>query len=230
MQPLENQIRQLALTSPTKEIGGYVKDGIAYVVDNLSSTKADDYYADKSLFRSDVIFHSHLTNPEFSDVDIYVADKLSLNIIMYCLKTDTFRYYTGNPNKIFPLLNRPSIPGILDCIELLRDYYRIKLNIHLTEFHNPIRLWPYNLLKYRRSIKTQNNILLEYLLKNGFELVSTVRINDIFLLNSGRIISPHNIMIYAGNGCYTHNHGERSKIGMIPTQNIVAKLRHKLLV
>ena len=120
--------------------------------------------------------------------------------------------------------------GVMNCIELAKDYYQQKFNIEIPDFNDEIRYWPIKLLKFRKWIKAQNMVLIDFYKANGFYEVVDYKIGDLILMNSNKIQSPHNILIYLGPNKYlTHNHGEKSKIihSNLNKSNIISVLRHK---
>lgn len=120
-------IRQLACASPEAETCGFVlTSGDVAQVPNTSSDPAsyfsiapEDYAAYEELGIAGV-WHSHLSDPEFSPTDQNVLRADDLPWAIYCLATDTFSQV--NPGAPAPLLNRPFVYGVYDCYSLVCDY------------------------------------------------------------------------------------------------------------
>jgi proteasome lid subunit RPN8/RPN11 len=114
-----------------QEVGGFI-DSQAIELPNQAKNPVN-YFASYVQDLPKVIFHSHLISPEFSDIDIYFANKKNITLVLYCVATDTFSVYIGNPSIKTPLLNRPYIPNVLDSTELVKDYYAYTLNLSVVD-------------------------------------------------------------------------------------------------
>lgn len=123
----QNAIRRLACATPEAETCGFVLvSGDVIQVPNAAkdpknffSIAPEDYSAYEELGIAGV-WHSHLSEPDFSPTDQNVLRADTLPWAVFCLATDTFCQV--DPEGVAPLLGRPFVYGIYDCYSLVCDY------------------------------------------------------------------------------------------------------------
>lgn len=125
-------------------------------------------------------YHSHEQNLDFSLADIYFAERLQKNCVLFV--KDSFKIYSPVGMEI-PYVNRPFFVGHLDCFTLFKDYYRRELNITLPEHAHAERYSQNDWKTLAESADYQNNtILFDYFKENGFVEVQDIRKHDVLLL------------------------------------------------
>ncbi|RTK99173.1 MAG: hypothetical protein EKK57_10145 [Proteobacteria bacterium] len=163
-------------------------------------------------------YHSHNSgNAEPSIEDLAVISKLNLTCIIYDKLSKTITE-TNPPAEPFipPYENRPFIAGILDCSELIRDYYYKSLNITLPKLDHPIKYMSWKEIrekwnKLQHYNKQDYNFYLDYFLNNGFREISKEELNknDIILIRTREIKAPIHALIYMGNNNILHHQSDR---------------------
>lgn len=125
-------------------------------------------------------YHSHPKGSSFSLSDIYFAEKLKKNCVLY--SEGEFSIYEPNGMKI-PYVDRPFFVGYLDCFTLFKDYYERELNIHLPDANQKDRYNHLNWEKLAQSKEYENNtILYDYCKENNFSEVKDIKKHDVLLL------------------------------------------------
>jgi proteasome lid subunit RPN8/RPN11 len=123
----QNAIRRLACSTPEVETCGFVltSGDVAQVPNaaadprNFFSIAPEDYAAYDDLGIAGV-WHSHITEPDFSPADQTVMRTDSLPWAVFCLATDTFSQ--ANPGVVAPFIGRPFVYGLYDCYSLVSDF------------------------------------------------------------------------------------------------------------
>jgi proteasome lid subunit RPN8/RPN11 len=143
------------------------------------------------------IYHSHTnSNENFSQIDIACSESLCLPIIMYSLKTDSFKVYEPiNINKNY--IGRHFEIGKYDCYTLIKDFLKNELNIDISA-----------LINYTDFIEAQDifneNLSLNFFEKKGFTLIKdkeSLQKNDILILQNN--FGKH-FALYLGNDKILH--------------------------
>ena len=159
-------------------------------------------------------YHSHdsgSANPSIED--LAVINKLNLNCIIYDKKSKTITETRPSIQDFIPQYDgRPFIAGLLDCSELVRDYYMKALNIKLPKLNHPIKFQSWDEIKENwNSLQDYNKsdylFFLNYFLDNGFYEIETENLikNDIILLRTIEIKAPIHALIYMGNDKILHH-------------------------
>lgn len=145
-----------------------------------------------------VIVHSH---PNVSVLP-------SQSDLIGCEKTQKPWMIVGWPHKdvyrfepsgyVAPLIGRVFDHGVVDCYTLIRDYYKLKLEIELPDFDREDKWWE----------KEDQNLYVDNFEKAGFVAVPTasVRQHDVILMQWA-IGKPHHASIYLGQDRIMHHVG-----------------------
>lgn len=145
------------------------------------------------------IVHSHVNGLHYpSEADM--ANQVANGVPWGLLTTDgvgasEIRWWGGNtPDQIEDLEGRTFCHGTADCYALVRDYYRVKLDITLPEFPRKWRWWD------------DQNLLADGFATAGFYQVHDPREHDVWLASFGSMTSTLNHCgVYLGNDL-THHH------------------------
>lgn len=126
-------------------------------------------------------------------------------------------------NYVVPLRGRPFVHGILDCFTLLRDYYKMRLNIELPDFKREDNWW-----NKGQDLYSQNYA------EAGFILAPTgIREHDVIIMQV-RATVPNHGGIYIGDTKILHHlYGQLSRediYGGYWQQVTTHVLRHKELL
>lgn len=92
-----------------------------------------------------------------------------------------------------PLIGREFLHGVLDCYELIKDYYRIELGIGLPAPQRDDEWW----------LKGQN-LYLDNFESADFERVAIPRQHDVLLMQVASSVPNHGA-IFLGDGCILHH-------------------------
>jgi proteasome lid subunit RPN8/RPN11 len=183
-------VKNASLHSDEEVCGFIVKDNDDFKCipcQNIAESKKDnfkinskEYLNIKKSYKIYYIYHSHINdNIDFSDKDKFCAENLNLPIILYHLKTNTFKIYepidfvqeyVGN---YFQL-------GKYDCFTLIEKYLKKELNINIEYNKNFKNLFEANKLIDEYS---KNNFSKKY----GFieiKNLNDMKKNDILIMNS----------------------------------------------
>src|SRR6056300_160826 len=182
-------IKNLAFLNPYEEICGVIlNNGSVFSCKNISNNKKAHFLIDPRQIE-DVkkeiccLYHSHPFSTSVpSREDELISRKLQLEGLIFSLLDQKFNHYIPD-DKPIPLLGRPFILGTLDCIELVRDYYKFNLNIELEnlDFYD-CRLISYKDMPVSKYNKPEyKNVMLDYFKNIGFHEVNNLKVNDVVL-------------------------------------------------
>lgn len=201
-------IKKLALQKPNEEICGLIlKDGSVFQCKNISNNKGVHYLIDPREIQSvqDNIYCTYHSHPYTTSIpskeDELIAKKIGLSGLIFSLKDYSFCFYSPD-NSPIPLLGRPFILGTLDCIELVRDYYKLNLNIEIPnkDFYDLRLLSFFEMPLSKYNTEENEGIMKDYFVSIGFSEVNNLMINDVLLFKEKNIIPACHAMIYIGNG------------------------------
>lgn len=243
---LKNEIRKQSFQKPTEEICGLIlsidKQIVLQQCENVSKFPRDHFLIsnseqEKAEKLGSIIgfYHSHINEDDFSSLDKTVAEELNLQAIVYQIPTDKFLHYLPN-GYVADYLCRTFIPGIFDCAELVRHYYKKELNIHLTKVGHRFRFEPKEDADYLDMIGYYKNnpYLIDFYKSNHFIEVTDFQKHDVILIKTSKIECAVHCLIYLGNDKILHHPSERpSRIELFSDfykKRMVAHLRHKFLV
>lgn len=215
---------------------------VAIPCNNISETPEKSFIIDPlqiklyDLNKIKGFYHSHKNNPEFSLADITFSEKLKKYCILYITDSDIFKTYEPN-GFLIPYVGRPMFGGFIDCVSLFQDYYKKELNIILKDdITHPLR-YDHKSWTERKEEMIQLyghvDILEEYLIKNDFKKVDTIKKYDVLLLQMPNLWIPSHIAILIEKDQILHHFYEFSDIS--PYSNAfkrltVKKYRHPSLI
>ena len=138
------------------------------------------------------------------------------------------------PNDVTPLIGRPYIWGLYDCLSIILDYYKYEHNLDLGDFDRPVDWSKHKTPLYETGLS-----------KNGFYKVDQPKNGDVILMQlSGDFASHAAIYLESGriecqdlgypapNSILHHEHGRSSKrdtYGGYWLEKTVSIWRHKSL-
>ncbi len=141
------------------------------------------------------IYHSHTDDMEdFSDTDKAISEEFQIPSYLYLVKSDKFKVFNPSGNRP-PLIGRPYIPFVYDCITAVRDWYREKLGI---ESNEP---------EYTQEECVTGKItgIPEYFLSHGCKPVSKVRENDVVCMMIRCHAAPNHMGVILPDGTMFHH-------------------------
>lgn len=210
-------IKEHALKNPNNECCGFIlDDGSVLNCINQSYEPQKSFLISKEEQKQAeqigiaAVYHSHIWDDAFfTDLDKYISEKTNKISIIYHIKTDQFIEYKPCGYEI-PFLGRAYIPGVFDCVELVRDYYQKALNITINPLIHEVRSidfrkifeYPELHLKYNNE---SNNELKQYFLDNGFGEVYNLEKNDVILTKGWGIKCPIHCSLYMNNNEILHH-------------------------
>jgi proteasome lid subunit RPN8/RPN11 len=164
-------------------------------------------------------YHSHEGN-ELSIQDRAVLSKLNLKSIVCNSKTLEINEFEPD-NKISPIVGRPFIAGVLDCVELVKDFYKKTFNIIISDLTHEIRTIEWS--NFENDVKSGKYLdwnskdyqfLLNFYLSNGFVEVSKDNPQDLDLLlfRFPFCETPTHVMIFNNDRIIHHPYEQDSKI------------------
>lgn len=203
---VELLIKDISLKNPNKECCGIITNDKVIECKNISAQKSRHFAIHPNEIRNKDIkayFHSHPKGYRgFSNADKMISDKINLPAFLYEIESD--KHYSYFPSgKDVPLIGRPFVYTIFDCIELTKDYYKQNLNIEI-----PFKTQEYlNLHKnvdpddFINSINNLNysTFIIDYFLSANFEISNDLRKNDVIITKMSSIVPSH-CSVYIGDG------------------------------
>ncbi len=138
------------------------------------------------------ICHSHPFAPPLpSPADLTMCEKLGLPWIIINHPTGRLHQFAPSGYQA-PLTGRTFHHGILDCYSLIRDYYRLSLDIVLPDFERPDNWW---------LPEVGLNLYEENFAAAGFHQVpaESMRLHDVLLMQIASDRSNHGA-VYVGDG------------------------------
>ena len=138
------------------------------------------------------VCHSHVfVSPEPSEADKVMCERTGLPwlIVNHPVGTHTI---TKPEGYVAPLVGRQYTHGVLDCYQIVVDYYKREHNIELPYFHRTDSWW-----------QKGGNLYMEGFGKAGFVLVGDgthedIRPNDVLLMQIASPV-PNHAAIYLGD-------------------------------
>lgn len=197
-----------------------------------------DYLRAEALGPIEAVVHSHrpdqLASPSAADMAAQAASGVPW-VIVVCngeVCPDIFAF--GDQLPVLPLVGRTFRHGVTDCYSIIRDYYRLKLDIVLPDFPRDDGWWNRGERLYEEGFQ-----------RAGFDCYArgadgrkAVREHDVLLLQWAEGVStPHHAAIYVGKGLLLHHHADTARRSRISRHEPAAMfsavashwLRHKSL-
>lgn len=230
---LKSTIKSYCATFPNEESGGVIDKGVFLPLPNFAENKRQFYQTEYNGI-PEFIVHSHLKDSAASDVDIMVCNKLGVPFVIYSLLNDDFNVIYPQTGEL-PYVGRPYICGLIDCLELVRDYYSRELNILIPEYDGKFRFFHrQKRILLDPNLNSRNNrVFIDFFERSGFAEIplSSIRKNDLVIVNSDLILAPHGCGVYLGNNkILEHQYNQKSSINLVDLSNhhIISVLRHNL--
>lgn len=164
-------------------------------------------------------YHSHPEN-DLSIQDRAVISKLKLKSIVCNSNTLEVKEFEPD-NNISPIIDRPFIAGILDCVELVKDFYKKTFNITISDLTHEIRTIEWsnfeNDIKNGKYLNWNNKdyqFLLNFYLSEGFVEVNKDNPQDLDLLlfRFPFCETPTHVMIFNNDRIIHHPYEQDSKM------------------
>lgn len=217
MNPLYEQIQKNCLVDPTIESCGLVLEAISGLIiepcKNISEFPRQHFLISSEEQREKEhkgkligFYHSHVDTNDFSHLDKAVAEATNLTCFLYKIPTEELLEYKPNGWKA-PYLGRPFIPGIFDCSELVRDYYKKELNLSLPRITHEFKYSPSDDMETLKKMgyTDEDHQLTDYFTNNGFKIVPEPALHDVILMRGLHIKCPVHCLIYLGNDKVLHH-------------------------
>lgn len=200
---IKNKIKNHALEESPKECCGFVveNNGVIDVLkckniskDPINNFKvsASEFLKIKNSYNPLYIYHSHLDEENFSIMDKNCAEESSIDLILYILKSDTFKHYSSNNSESLKYVGRNINFQKTNCFDLVKLYYKNEFNIDLK--------FPENFVHdHMLKVNEENfNLILEYAKINTLQVDDADKFinHDILLFNSDGYF---HLAIYLGN-------------------------------
>jgi proteasome lid subunit RPN8/RPN11 len=212
----KSDIKSHAVREFPKECCGLIVDGDVVECQNVSKNPEEHFSINASDIKkakdSGVIsayYHSHQGTNSFSVMDKQVSEKTEIPCALYCCGDESF--HTFEPNGVeVPYVNRPFVLGILDCLVLVKDFYRREFNINIKDLEHPLRS-DSNAWVGSKHDNFKDSLMLEHLKTQGFKEVSmeNLKKNDVLVMRMfTKLRSPMHCAIYVGGGNILHHPAE----------------------
>ena len=210
---IRQDIKTHSLEFPSSEVCGFVifssnclqvfrcrnlcKNEHRFAIDPFDFVKASE------LGEIRAVYHSQVSNPEFSSFDIINSNGHNLTYILYCLEKDSFKIYYPNSSENKYAKRKFEI-GKNDCFSIVRDYYINEFGIEI-----------YNYERGKNWYKENPGVFLEKYEHEGFiklidgpineNNISKLKKGDLLLLKSEKSEHPNHLGIYLGNDTVLHH-------------------------
>lgn len=180
------------------------------------------------------LWHSHpQTMGGPSPADIAICERYNFRGLVYEITSDTFYEYSPIGFE-FPFEGRPWYLGILDCLQLVIDYYNKILNISIPYIDNPLLKLPPEEWQRLKENSKDANIALNHMTQNGFVEVKDLKNHDVLLFTPSGFQTPIHFGIFIEPNWLLHHPIDKksekilySRAHKRKTTNI---LRHKYLL
>jgi proteasome lid subunit RPN8/RPN11 len=204
----KEKIKEHALANPDRECGGFLVENAngTFVYKGHNASRRNDRfvahptdYVNASMIgKITSVYHSHISNEEFSELDIQSANLHKLNFILYHVKKDFFKIIPRDAKSKY--CGRGFTIGSSDCFSIVRDYYLDELSIKINNFE-------------RGANWTEKNpdLIDSVYEKEGFVKVEEPQKHDILTFSFGRDHSKH-MGIYIGNEFIIHQPREGKSV------------------
>jgi len=191
---IKNFIKSHALEDKDNEVCGLIlQNGIGECLSvkckNISDTPSNHFIISAEELKSHeqigkiiAFYHSHPVFSGFSEVDKMLSEQRKINCILYNVKEDSFDEYIPMGYEV-PYQNRPFLLGIMDCLQLVRDFYQRELNIKISDAKH----------KARQVYNWIDNPILNDYNQNGYPFLKNHFIDNGFIEVNG--LQKHDIIL-----------------------------------
>ena len=199
----KNQIKKHATQQSPKECCGLIvfNDRVEIVqAKNLSESPNQHFFIDPKsyLYASHLgeikgIYHSHLNNPKFSEMDKQNSERTKLWNVLYNITDDSFHSYWPKNYK-YKYCGRAFQIGIMDCYTLVQNYYEAELKVKLKKY-----------TREENWSKEAPILFNKEFSKNGLVEVKNPRKHDIITIKGPNEKIATHLLIYLGNNEILHH-------------------------
>jgi proteasome lid subunit RPN8/RPN11 len=212
---LKDQMKVLALRECPKEACGFVLskgDDLEVVgVPNVAEIPQDYFRIDPQTYlrfvrmgKVKAYWHSHpRTDAVMSDADKAVAERMQLPLYVYSVTTDKMDLYVPTGYQV-PLIGRPFVFGVFDCIGLVLDYYHQVLKIEIEDIP-----------RTSDEIFKGFQKIAECARNRGFLLVDSLKTHDIIVMKIGRAEYCNHFGVITDKEMMLHQLMERSSAQVV---------------
>ena len=173
------------------------------------------------------ICHSHIyTSPDPSEADLVMCEHTGLPWLIVNWPTGSSKV-TLPTGYVAPIIGRPYVHGVLDCYQIVVDYYKRELDIELPYFKRADSWW-----------HKGENLYLDNFGKAGFKKVGgedleDIRKHDVLLIQMASPVPNHAAVYIDNNMILQHVHGRlssRDVYGGYWRKSTTHVLRHESLL
>lgn len=152
------------------------------------------------------LYHSHPHGPPaFSETDLIVAKEMELPSYLFTVDSNAWMVYIPETYTV-SLTGSDFTWGIADCYELIRIYYRQKLNVYLADYDRDENF------RSASPDAITKHISCEGFIDLGSD-ISVAREHDVLLFDTPGHRFPHHLGVYVGgNRLLHHPYGGLSRI------------------
>lgn len=144
------------------------------------------------------ICHSHVyIAPEPSQADKVMCERTGLPWLIVNYPTKAYKIVQPEGYEA-PLVGRTFAYGVLDCYELVRDYYKQTLGIELSSYDTEESWWKKGQNHYEENFEKEGFV------KVGYSDFKDVKEHDIFLMKVASPVINH-AAIYVGDNKILHH-------------------------
>jgi proteasome lid subunit RPN8/RPN11 len=242
---LVERIKAHALAEYPREACGLIAGGQYLPCRNVAERPeqhfviaSEDYLRAEALGPLEAVVHSHrpdqLASPSAADMAAQAASGLPW-VIVVCngeVCPDIFAF--GDQLPIQPLVGRTFRHGVSDCYSIVRDYYRLKLDITLPDFPRDDGWWNRGETLYADGFEAAGFTCYA----RGDEGRRWVKLHDVLLIQYlPGVKTPHHAAVYVGKGLMLHHHADTARKSRVSRHEPAAGwsalvthwLRHKSL-
>jgi len=202
---IEEITRQAAIHFPQEACGFILADATVIPCPNISPTPQHSFLIDPLLFtqydaRILAVYHSHPNAaPTPSPADIASAHRCNLPFIILSYPGGDIHTYYPAHRPPLPYLGRPFVYGVLDCLNLVADYYQREHGIDLQDGERkPWDWW---------TEPENQHALINGFKSRGFFCVDTPQPHDILVMSLLGSV-PNHVAIYRGQNIILHHPGQ----------------------
>lgn len=202
-----NQFHQHMLECYPEECLGYIKDGQYHRLENTSTQKEVSGDIDKEVLIDlldkgiDALCHSHPNGPDCpSGRDMQTQIDMDVPFVIGCTNGEacTAPFIWGSGLAKPPLLGRPFIHGVLDCVELIFDFYKEIMKVDLPPVARDWEWWATG------NCPDEGMYEINFT-KWGFEQVHDgLEFGDVLFLHAGSKVINH-AAVYIGDHLILHH-------------------------
>lgn len=153
-------------------------------------------------------WHSHPSGGDASEPDRAASEELCDPVWTYDVPADRLTCYRPGSMAWVPLMGRPFIPGLWDCVTFVRDYFQQERGIALPHFDYTEDAFLYGLeLDIRGLIESASG-----------KLVSSYREGDLLAIQTGTSQRPNHLAVMGPNNTLLHQTERLSRADLYSDQ------------